>query len=275
MSTVKYQFADTDLAAKRLKYLAEVYAASSQEFILRSLRNRPQLALDLGCGPGYSTHMLAEATHAGKIVGLDNSDRFISLAREGETDRISFQLHDVTVVPFPVGPANFLFCRLLLTHLREPRKVIRNWASQMVHNGLLLLEEVEWIETSHQVFSRYLGIVEALLADQSTQLCVGPTLEKMDISDGLEKVTSSVARIGVSNLQAATMFTLNIQSWKNKPFIQANYGEQEIGALERELEAIASGGGGTTQIEWGFRQIVLQKDGCQASSVSTGRTTTW
>ena len=262
MSTVKYQFTDTDLAARRLKYLAEVYAASSREFILRSLRNRPQLALDLGCGPGYSTHMLAEATHAGKIVGLDNSDRFISLAKEGETDRISFQLHDITVVPFPVGAANFLFCRLLLTHLREPRKVIRNWASQMVHNGLLLLEEVEWIETSHHVFSKYVGIVEALLADQSTQLCVGPTLEKMDIPDGLDKVTSNVARIGVSNLHAATMFTLNIQSWKNEPFIQANYGEQEIGALERELEAIVSEGGGTTQIEWGFRQIVLQKDGC-------------
>ncbi len=205
--------------------------------------------------------MLAEATQAGKVVGLDSSDRFISLAKEGETDRISFQLHDVTGVPFPVGPADVLFCRLLLTHLREPGEVIRNWASQMVPSGLLLLEEVEWIETSHQVFSRYLGIVEALLADQSTQLCVGPELEQMEISDGLEKVTSSVARVGVSNLQAATMFTMNIQSWKNQPFIQSNYGEQEIRALEGELAAIVSGGGGSTQIEWGFRQMVLKKNG--------------
>ena len=131
----------------------------------------------------------------------------------------------------------------------------------MVPSGLLLLEEVEWIETSHQVFSRYLGIVEALLADQSTQLCVGPELEQMEISDGLEKVTSSVARVGVSNLQAATMFTMNIQSWKNQPFIQSNYGEQEIRALEGELAAIVSGGGGSTQIEWGFRQMVLKKNG--------------
>ena len=261
MSTPEYQFTDTNLAAERLEYLAEVYAASSRECILRSLRGRPELALDLGCGPGYSTHMLAEATQAGKVVGLDSSDRFISLAKEGETDRVSFQLHDVTVVPFPVGPADFLFCRLLLTHLREPGEVIRNWASQMAPNGLLLLEEVEWIETSHQVFSKYLGIVEALLVDQSTQLCVGPALEEMDISDGLEKVTSSVARVGVSNLQAATMFTMNIHSWKNQPFIRANYGEQEIGALERELEAIASEGGTTTQIEWGLRQMVLQKTG--------------
>ena len=50
--TKKYLFGDTDLAARRLKVLAEVFAASSETFISEAADCNPRLVVDLGCGPG-------------------------------------------------------------------------------------------------------------------------------------------------------------------------------------------------------------------------------
>jgi trans-aconitate methyltransferase len=184
----EYQFTDTDLAAQRLKYLAEVYAESTRDFILDAVSFQPRLVLDLGCGSGYATHLLAGLTQCSQIVGLDNSERFIARAERNKTDRVSFYVHDVTSVPFPVGPCDLLYCRYLLTHLKHPFDTIEKWATQVESKGLLLLEEVEWIHTQNETFTMYLNIVDALLASQSHQLYVGPVIHRMKSSDLLEKI---------------------------------------------------------------------------------------
>ena len=162
-----YLFGDTDIAARRLQVLAEVFADSTRQFLLQAATGTRHLAVDLGCGPGFSTHLLASVVACDQVVGFDKSQYFITLARETTTATVSFHLHDVASAPLPVPPADLLFCRLLLTHLREPHSVIARWATQLRPGGLLLMEEVEWIDTGHPVFKPYLDIVEALLRHQS------------------------------------------------------------------------------------------------------------
>jgi trans-aconitate methyltransferase len=75
-----YTFGDSEVAARRLELLAQAFAASSSEFLNRAVTGRPRLAVDLGCGPGYSTAFLSDALDCDRVVGLDNSERFIALA---------------------------------------------------------------------------------------------------------------------------------------------------------------------------------------------------
>ena len=82
---MQYLFGDTDIAAQRLKVLAEVFAESSRAFLLDTDIGKPRLALDLGGGPGYSTHFLANLLQCEQVAGLDNSEHFISLAQKTET----------------------------------------------------------------------------------------------------------------------------------------------------------------------------------------------
>jgi SAM-dependent methyltransferase len=255
----KYQFTDTDLAAQRLKYLGEVYAESTRDFIRDVVNYRPRLVLDLGCGPGYTTHLLADLTQCSQIVGLDNSKRFISLAEQNKTDQVSFRLHDITSVPFPVGPCDLLYCRYLLTHLRNPLNIIEKWATQMRSKGLLLLEEVEWIHTRNGIFTTYLNIVEALLVSQSHQLYVGPVIHRMESPDLLKRRSSQIRRLSVLNHQAATMFHMNIQSWKHQPFIRANYQGEVIAGLENDLKNMTTEKNNSSEIVWGLRQIVFER----------------
>lgn len=256
---MQYTFGDSDIAARRLKVVADVFAPSTRAFLLDTVTDKPRLAVELGCGPGYSTHLLADVLECDHIVGLDNSEHFISLARKTATERVSFCLHDVTSMPFPVQPADLIYCRFLLTHLKDPRDVVARWGTQLRPNGILLLDEVESIRTDNTVFEAYIDIVAAMLRHQSNELYVGPLLSDLEDADTLKRRTSQVRSLPVSNRQAATMFSLNIQSWKHQPFVRRNYPSESIERLEADLKALAEQADTRIEIEWGLRQIVLQR----------------
>jgi trans-aconitate 2-methyltransferase len=252
---MSYLFSDTDLAARRLKVLADVYAPTSRAFLEAVVTNTPRIAVDLGCGPGYTTRLLAEVTDCKRAIGIDASEYFLSLARQDAPEHIAFFSHDVTQVPFPVEQNDLIFCRFLLTHLQDPQSIIERWATQLGPRGLLLVEEVEWIESEHPTLSTYLSIVAAMLEQQANQLYIGPALDAMLVGNGLQKRVSRVYRYPVSTKQAATMFSMNISAWKNRPFLQEHYAPGMIEQLEQELRMLAETSTAEGEITWGMRQI--------------------
>jgi trans-aconitate 2-methyltransferase len=256
---MSYLFQDTDRAARRLQVLADVFAPSSRAFMQDSVSRVPQLAVDLGCGPGYTTRLLVDTTRCVRATGLDNSEHFLTLARRNATERMSFVRHDVTQVPFPIEQSDLISCRFLLTHLREPQSVIERWATQLRPQGLLLLEEVDWIQTEHSLFCTYLDIVAAMLEQQANHLYIGPYLDKLQIGNGLRRRVSRVYRLPVSTVQAATLFYLNIHSWKNQPFIQGHYSTRKIEQLEYDLLELVGTSRSEGEIEWGLRQLAYDR----------------
>jgi trans-aconitate 2-methyltransferase len=254
-----YLFGDTDVAAQRLRVLAEVFADSTRPFLRDASTGTLRLAVDLGCGPGFSTHLLDNVLGCEHVVGLDNSPRFIALAQQTKTETVSFHLHDIASVPFPVQPADLIYCRLLLTHLKEPRAAIAAWATQLRRGGLLLMEEVEWIETNHPVFRPYIDIVDALLRHQSNDLYIGRALNRYGETAPLTRRRSDVRRLRVANHRAAAMFVLNAQVWKTHPFITTRYSSTTITALQEQLESLAKTPSPASEIEWGMRQVVFER----------------
>jgi trans-aconitate 2-methyltransferase len=258
-SFMSYLFKDTDRAAQRLRVLADVFAVASRAFLQDVVSTAPQLAVDLGCGPGYTTHLLAETTQCVRAFGLDSSEHFLTLASKSATERISFVRHDVSQVPFPTGQSDLISCRMLLTHLQDPLSVIERWRTQLRPQGLLLLEEVEWIQTQHSLFRSYLEIVAAMLEQQANQLYIGPLLDTQQMGNGLRRCMSRVYRLPVSTAQAATMFSLNIQSWKNLPFVQKQYSASMIDHMEHDLQELAETSTNESEIEWGMRQLAYER----------------
>ncbi len=254
-----YLFKDTDRAAQRLRVLAEVFAPSSRTFMEDVVDTVPQIAVDLGCGPGYTTQLLADTTHAIRTIGLDSSAHFLALASQRATERLSFMRHDVTQVPFPTGLSDLISCRMLLTHLQDPLSVIEHWTTQLRPRGLLLLEEVEWIQTAHPLFRSYLNIVATMLEQQANQLYIGPLLDKLQIGNELRRSLSRVFHLPVATARAATMFYLNVQSWKNQPFIQTQYTVHMIDQMEQDLQVLAETSTSEGEIVWGMHQIAYEQ----------------
>ena len=256
---MQYSFGDSDLAAQRLEVLADVFADTTAAFINEMVTTRPRVAVDLGCGPGHTTHLLARLLRCEHVVGLDNSEHFIALAQQTATDRVSFRLHDVTTIPLPVDSIDLLSGRFLLSHLEDPLGMVMDWITQLRPGGLLLVEEPESINTRNTVFRQYLDIVEAMMFHRGGRLYVGRDLKGLKRTDDLVQKISGVRPLSVQTHRAAAMFYLNIQTWKHQPFVKENYQASDIEAIEGDLQQLASKTQSEIEIQWGLRQIVFER----------------
>lgn len=250
---VAYTFGESDLAARRLELVAEVFAPVSRAFLAEAVNFRPRIALDLGCGPGHTTRLIADTLGPAETVGIERSAAFLSEARTTARSGVSFIEGDVTNMPLRPGEADLIYARFLLAHLSQPEAAVRDWVNRLHPDGLLLLEEVEWIRTEHPSLGHYLEVLEAMMAHHDNELYIGPRLETIR-DDDLHK--SRVTRLQPTIGQAARMFSMNLANWRESAFVQSNYAEEEIDHLEAELSKLGDSRE-KGEICWGLRQIVL------------------
>jgi trans-aconitate 2-methyltransferase len=261
VSRPQYLFGDSNAAGQRLKLLASVYQESTRAFLANAAGSaRFQLVLDLGCGPGFTTHLIADTLRCDRVIGFDASACFIELACASAGGRVSFLQHDITVIPFSRERANLIFARFLLTHLRDPAALVAKWATQLERTGLLVLEETEAIYTAHPIFARYLKIVEMMLAAQSNQLYAGHVVATVNLPGELKPITNKLHPLPVRNSDAAHMFVLNLQAWKESEFVLANYSRDSVLELEQALTEIAGRESSAKEIEWELRQAAWSKE---------------
>ncbi len=256
-SEVKYLFGDSHTAARRLDVLARTFEPSTRSFLEETGTQEPNLALDLGCGPGHTTQLVSTVLRSLQTVGIDSSEQFLAAARGQYGHGISFLRHDVTSVPFPVDSASVIYARFLATHLDKPASVIHQWATQLVTGGLLLLDEVEFIHTSHPLFVRYLRWVDDLLRQQGQTLYIGPSLAETMVPGLMERLRNRVRRFPVADRDAATLFLLNVDAWADHPYVVSTHGAGAVARMSQELREVVMQSGSDSNIEWGMRQIAF------------------
>ena len=113
--------------------------------------------LDLGCGSGWATRLMAEKARNGRVVGVDISDEMIKLARETSTSfsNVEFQVASAEQLPFADDEFTDAFSMESLYYygdiaaaLREIRRVLKR-GGQFVTVVDLYEENVashQWIE---------------------------------------------------------------------------------------------------------------------------------
>ena len=253
-----YAFGDSAPAARRLALLAEVFEPPSRELLGRFAGVPLDLAVDLGCGPGHTTRLVASVTGARRTLGLDQSEAFVALAAAGAPPGVSFAVHDVTVVPFPAGPAGLVYGRFLLSHLPDPAAALAAWATQLAPGGLLLVEEVERIHTAQPALRRYLDTAAALLAGRGHTLEIGAALHRLPDPPGLVRRLDRVAPLAPPAARAASMFAQNLAVWRGDAVGSGVATEAALDRLAADLAAVAAGTAEGT-IAWELRQLAFQR----------------
>jgi trans-aconitate 2-methyltransferase len=255
-----YAFGDSTVARDRLDLLAEVFDPPSRAFLARCVTAPPRLAADLGCGPGNTTRMLREVTGARRVVGLDASGAFVRFAREqAGGDGLEFMRWEAGS-PLPVDAPDLIYARLLLAHLPGPIEQAADWAGQLAPGGLLLLDELERIETDSDVLAGYLAIADGLVRARGAEMHAGPLLAGLALGAGCEVTGNEVVAHPVLPASAARMFLMNLSVWRDDPWVTERHGQAAIATMDGELRQIAAGGpaGGIT---WYLRQIVVRRTG--------------
>ncbi len=254
-----YLFGDSDVAARRLQLLAEVFEPATRDFLARFVPLDPREILDVGCGPGYTTRLLARLFPAAGVLGIDTSPRYVELARtQTSVARILFEVADATQ-SLPPGPFDLVYARYLLTHVADPLAAIALWSARLNEGGAIAIEENDAIETSEPAFAQYLNIVEAMLADGGQRLYVGAEIDRLAELPALAKTASQRVPIAVSNGQAARMFSMNIRGWRRQPFVERHYPAAGIDALAERLDGLAQLDDRQSSITFVRRRLVFTR----------------
>lgn len=252
-----YNLGDSDLAAERLALVARVFEPAMRAFLERSAPRHPRLALDLGCGPGHTTEIVAEVAEAERTIGLDISEKFLAQARGRTGERLEFIRHDVTTVPFPIRPADLIFARLLVSHLPGPERQVARWAGELAPGGALLCDEVERIESRLEPFSRYMALVEARFRASGGDLYVGSRLDAVRAGNGFRRRSSDLVRVAPLTADAAAMARLNLHVMRSAGRLEGFATPAELDQIECGLDELRESGA-SGEIVWTLRQIVFE-----------------
>jgi SAM-dependent methyltransferase len=213
-------------------------------------RGNFEVVFDLGCGPGETSRLLNDVLHPPLLVGLDLSEPFLQLARAAVPGG-EFIRHDIRQLPWPRSPADLVYSRYVLTHLPDPEARLREWTSQLTADGLLVIEENEWIVCGNPVFARYLEIVGQLLAGRGHDLYVG---RRLAMFEPRWQRISRVSEVPGPTARVASMFRLNLSAWRAQPDVPSSVDLEELDRALAALEESAEPAG----ITWGVRQLVIE-----------------
>jgi 2-polyprenyl-3-methyl-5-hydroxy-6-metoxy-1,4-benzoquinol methylase len=251
---MRYTFGHTDIAVERLRSIAEFFNPLADDFIRKNLNKSVVKAADLGCGPGYTTHMLANVTKASNITGFDISGYFIEKARL-QYPELNFVKQDITQwntnEKFDV-----LYCRFLLSHLNNIRQILRNWEEHLNPGGLIFIDELEDIYTQVQVFQKYLSMNLSLVRSQGAELYVGKILD--EYIAGFRSILNQSSIIPVYNWQAAGWFYPNTTSiWNDEDIVRNTLSRQQRIKIAKDLLAIWYNKNTQSNITWKMKRIIL------------------
>ncbi len=220
----EYSIKGGEQGAKRLDILFNTLKGSTTEFLHRAELKRDIHCLDLGCGNGGVSFLLANLIGVnGRVLGLDIDPKNIQIATETAKEKgienIAFQHFDVYKLE-KRNKYDLVYTRFLLSHLSSPETVLNRVFSSLKAGGTILVEDTDFTGhfsyPSSVHFDRYVSLYQQLLKKRGGNANRGKELiamlEKAGFTDIEFEVSQPVHTSGNGKLMAEITFEAVFQS---------------------------------------------------------------
>lgn len=97
-------------------------------------------AIDVGCGQGHWSAVVASAFPEAAILGVDREPEWIRIARDRDA-RIRFEVGTAEALPVAAASVDLVTAQTLLIHVADPRAVLAEMARVLVPGGRIWLNE--------------------------------------------------------------------------------------------------------------------------------------
>jgi 2-polyprenyl-3-methyl-5-hydroxy-6-metoxy-1,4-benzoquinol methylase len=133
--------------APRLNVLAAALAPSTTALLDRLGSMENLMVIDAACGGGDVTVELSRRVgRGGRVAGLDADAGKLEAASErarmNGADNCTFAECDITQ-PWPIHDADIVYARFILTHLREPERLLASAWNALKPGGLMVVEDID------------------------------------------------------------------------------------------------------------------------------------
>lgn len=235
---------------ERLRVLNRVMAETTGELLRRAGVGPRARCLDVGCGGGDVTAMLARLTPDGFVVGTDMDETVLSLARAEAADaglrNVEFRREDITR-PADLGAAfDVVYARFLLTHLADPGGAVVTLCRRLAPGGVLIVEDIDF--TGHfchppsDAFQRYVALYSRVVRARGADPDIGPRLPGLLAAAGLGDLGVRVVQPAGFSGDVAAIAPLTLEAIAESLRQLGLAGAEEIDGTVRELRELVRDG---------------------------------
>lgn len=172
-----------DEGARRLHLLARVKWPSTRALLVRVGLHRGLHCLDVGCGGGEVTLQMARMVGPeGQVVGVDTDEVVLGRARvEATRERLRARFLAGNAADLD-GESSYdlVYARFLLTHVREPQRVVENMLRAARPNATIVVEDADFpghvCQPPCRAFERYVELSQAVVRGNGGDPAIGPRL---------------------------------------------------------------------------------------------------
>jgi SAM-dependent methyltransferase len=151
--------------------------------------------LDVGAGPGFATLDLAQlVTHSGRVIAVDESERFIRYLRERAravgVSHVDTVVQDVQALDVPAASVDVAYARWVLCFTPRPHDVVERVARALKPGGVFAIQDyIDWaalsLSPASEGFSRVMPAIGRSWRDRGGDPQVGLRLPAMLAASGL------------------------------------------------------------------------------------------
>jgi len=180
----------------RLKLLSEVLYPTTSQLLSTAGIAKGMKCLDVGCGGGFVTAMMADFVgDDGEVIGIDADEVILDLAR---ADTRECGRRNVEFIKCDASDQHrhdyydFVYARFLLTHVPDPQACLDSMVSNCKHGGLVVAEDIDFAgcfsypEFDH--YQRYTSLYRQVVNKRGGDADIGPKLPAMFKAAGLQDV---------------------------------------------------------------------------------------
>jgi trans-aconitate 2-methyltransferase len=138
------------------------------ELLARVPLDAPRVVVDLGCGPGNSTELLARRFPAARIVGTDSSPAMLATARQ-RLPQLSFELGDIADWT-PAEPVDLAYANAALQWVGDHPRLLPRLLSALAPGGVLAVQMPDNLdEPSHRLMRETAAALLGIAANDGDQ----------------------------------------------------------------------------------------------------------
>lgn len=128
----------------RLEIQSSFFEPLTRQTLLRAGIRKGMRCLDVGCGAGSVTRILAEMLGKnGQVIGTDVDEKYLEYCRNYRPlPNMDFMQDDISSSKID-GNFDIIYSRFMFVHLKDARKAIRSMKQLVKSGGTIIIEELD------------------------------------------------------------------------------------------------------------------------------------
>jgi ubiquinone/menaquinone biosynthesis C-methylase UbiE len=233
---------------ERLDVLARTLLPTTAHLLARVGLGRGMRALDVGCGGGHVTILMATMVGPqGRVIGTDSDAEVLALATQdaevAKLTNIKFEQLDACTC---VAQQQFdvAYARFLLSHLGKPESCLTEMAKACVPGGTVVIEDTDFEGSfcypSCAAYDRYKELYQSLIHRRGGDSNVGRKLPTMLRTAGLKSIAFEVIQPAHIRGEGKLMAPLTMSRISDALIAENLATENDVQRILRELNRIAA-----------------------------------